>query len=163
MINQLNDSLRVRKANINDLRVIYEFLCDLQCTKFDVYTFNRAFMLNIVKPDNIYLVAEYNSKVVGYLSYNERLLLHHGGRKVGEILEMYVKPEMRSLGVGKLLLDKIKLLSRVMKVQRLELTSDLSREESHKFYVRENFVESHKKFVHDIDLNASENDTEDSD
>lgn len=151
MINDLNDSLRVRKADINDIQPIYKFLCDLTGKDFDSYTFNKAFMLNIIKPENIYLVADYNTRVVGYLSFNSRLVLHHGGLKIDDILEMYVKPEMRSLGVGKLLLDKIKLLSKMAKVHRLEITSDLARVESHNFYLRENFVESHKKFVYDMD------------
>lgn len=151
MINDLNDSLRVRKADINDIQPIYKFLCDLAGKDFDSYTFNKAFMLNIVKPENIYLVADYNTRVVGYLSFNSRLVLHHGGLKIGDILEMYVKPEMRSLGVGKLLLDKIKLLSKMLNVHRLEITSELASIESHNFYLRENFVEIHKKFVYDMD------------
>ena len=151
MISTLHDGLTVRKAHVGDLKEIFDFLCDLVGEEFDSETFNKAFMMNVINPNNIYLVAEYESEVIGYLSFNSRLLLHHGGRKVGEILEMYVKPERRSLGVGKLLLDKIKMLSKVTKVHQLELTSNLARVESHKFYLREEFVESHKKFVYKVD------------
>ncbi len=147
MIEELDDSLTIRRADVSDIKPIFSFLCDLVGEDFDKETFNKAFILNVMNPNNIYLVAEYQSEVVGYLSFNSRLLLHHGGKKIGEILEMYVRPEMRNHGIGKLLLDKIKLLSKTLKVHQLELTSNLARVESHKFYIRENFVESHKKFV----------------
>lgn len=152
MENQLDDSLRVRRADINDIQPIYDFLCELVGEDFDSYTFNKAFMLNIINPNYIYLVAEYQTKVIGYLSFNSRLLLQHGGKKVGEILDMYVKPEMRNMGVGKLLLDKIKMLSMIIKVHQLELTSDVAQVESHNFYIREKFAESQKKFVCKLDL-----------
>ncbi len=156
MVEDLHDGLSVRKAVLNDIKSIFDFLCDLVGEDFDRDTFNKAFMMNVVNPNNIYLVAEYESEVIGYLSFNSRLLLHHGGKKVGEILEMYVRPEKRSLGVGKLLLDKIKMLSKVIKVHQLEVSSNLERAGSHKFYLREGFVESHKKFVYVIDKQGNE-------
>lgn len=151
MNDNFNADLSVRKADINDIKPIFNFLCDLVGEDFDSETFNKAFIMNVTNPNNIYLVAEYKSEVIGYLSFNSRLLLHHGGKKVGEILEMYVKPEQRNLGVGKLLLDKIKMLSKVIKVHQLELSSNIERKGSHKFYLREGFVESHKKFVYLVD------------
>ncbi len=157
MLNQLDDSLKVRRADINDIQPIYDFLCELVDEDFDSYKFSRAFMMNIVKPNNVYLVAEYQSKVVGFLSFSSRLVLQLGGEKVGKILDLYVQPEMRKKGVGKLLLDNIKMQCRSLKVVQLELTSDVARIESHKFYLREDFVENQKKFVHKIDQNENEN------
>ena len=157
MVNELDASLRVRRADVTDINSIYDFICDFVNEDFEAYKFNRAFMLNIVKPDNIYLVAEYQSKVVGFLSFHSQLLLQQGGERIGEILDLYVKPEMRNLGIGKFLLDKIKLLCRVMKVNLIEVTTELALIESHNLFIGENFVENDTKFIFNIDLDETEN------
>jgi N-acetylglutamate synthase-like GNAT family acetyltransferase len=157
MINRIDNSIKIRRADVNDIQPIYTFLCDLVKEDFDSYIFSKAFMINIVKPNYIYLVAEYHSKVVGFLNFNTRMILHRGGKKIGEILVLYVKPNMRNMGIGKLLLDNIKMECKNLNVHQLELTTDIARVESHNFYLEEEFVEREMKYVFKIELKENEN------
>jgi PhnO protein len=157
MNTKLGDGLFVRKVNLNDLKTIHNFVNLLEDEEFDYGIFKSAFYLNLLNTDYIYLIAEFNQKAIGYLSCHTQLLLHHGGQRIGEIQEMYVDMDKRYMGVGKLLLDKLKLLSKINGVHQLEVTANRKRKDSHKFYLKENFEETHKKFVYKIDINKTKN------
>ncbi len=137
----------VRLANLGDLDVIYSFICELEECEIELEKFTRAYHLNLFNIDNIYLVAEYEDEVIGFLSCHTQLLLHHGGETIGEIQEMYVDINHRNLGVGKLLLDELKVIALTKNIIQIEVTSNNLRESTHRFYIRENFKETHKKFV----------------
>jgi len=102
---------------------------------------------NINNPDNIYLIAEENSKSVGYASCHLQILLHHEG-KVAEVQEMFVLPEYRGAGIGKMLMDKIKLMSKEMGATQLEVTTRTFREQAIRFYINQAFQDTHKKLVY---------------
>lgn len=123
---------------------------ELEQTVFNVEDLKRAFESNVNNPDHIYLIAEMNDKPVGYLSCHSQLLLHHGGRKIAEIQEMYVNPESRKNGIGKGLVDELKRIAKLKEVEQLEVTSNNKRGDTHRFYEREKFVQSHKKFTYRI-------------
>lgn len=151
MINGNEDKAIVRLAKLADIKAIYKFVCELEDCHLDEKTFEKAYYLNLFDVDNIYLVAELVSEVIGYLSCHSQLLLHHGGRSVGEIQEMYVDSERRNLGVGKLLLDKLKELAASKNIIQIEVTSNKLRDNTHRFYERENFEQTHKKFVYVVE------------
>jgi len=98
---------------------------------------------------NIYLVAIENEIVIGYVSCHIQKLLHHGG-EVGEIQEMFVIPEKRSLGVGKILIGKLKEIAINRKILQLEVTSNQKRLKAHSFYETQEFTATHKKFIHKL-------------
>lgn len=77
--------------------------------------------------------------VVGILTLAECLSIYAGG-KFGVINELYVVPEYRSEGVGKMLLDEAKDLAEARNWKRLEVTTpgdEFSR--TLHFYEREGF------------------------
>lgn len=151
MNKEIKDIVKVRFAKLNDIRVIYIFVCELEECELELEKFEKAYYLNLFNVDNIYLVAEYNSEVIGYLSCHSQLLLHHGGDKVGEIQEMFTDTEHRNKGIGKLLLDKLKDVAKTKNIIQLEVTSNKVRKSTHQFYKREQFKETHKKFVFVVD------------
>ena len=142
--------VNIRNAEENDFKLIYEYVNLLEETDFDTETQKKAFIKNIKNPDFIYLIAEKNNKPIGYLSCHSQYLLHHGGQKIGEIQEMFVDPDYRGNGIGKKLIDKLKKVAKKINVLQLEVTSNKKRIQTHKFYKRENFINSHEKFTFEI-------------
>lgn len=81
-----------------------------------------------------------DEEAVGILTIAESLGLYAGGR-IGVINELYVLPEYRSEGVGKLLLDAAKELAEQRGWTRLEVTTPgEGYEKTLRFYEREGFV-----------------------
>ncbi len=60
---------------------------------------------------------------------------------------MYVIPEKRKIGVGKKLIDELKRVAKRNGIAQLEVTSNKERTETHRFYQREKFVNTHEKFT----------------
>ena len=90
------DQLTIRKARNSDFEPVYQFVCALEEQVFDKVKQEKIFKENIENPNNIYLIATLGQESVGFLSCHAQNLMHHGGL-VGEIQEMYVVPEHRSL------------------------------------------------------------------
>jgi (aminoalkyl)phosphonate N-acetyltransferase len=146
----MENKLNIRKINANDLKPVFQFVSELEEAVFDPVLFEKAFERNINNPDFIYLIAEINNKPVGYLCCHSQLLLHHGGLKIAEIQEMYVSSENRSMGIGKRLISELKQLAKQEEIMQIEVSSNIERHEAHSFYERENFVQSHKKFIYQL-------------
>ena len=137
----------IREATINDADTIYQFVCALQKKEFDKEAIYKIYNSNISNQDNLYLIAVDETQPIGYISCHLQWLLHHQG-KVAEIQEMYVKPEYRSQGIGKMLMMDVKERSKALGAVQLEVTTRAIREGAIKFYQREEFQDSHKKLVY---------------
>lgn len=140
------ESTTIRLAGTKDFETVYRFINLLEDETFDETTQQLLFAENIANPNIIYLLAFANEMPVGLLSCHIQNLLHHAG-KVGEIQEMYVDASARSLGVGKKLIDRLKVIAQERNVVQLEVTSSFKRADAHRFYERENFIFTHKKFT----------------
>lgn len=145
----------IRKAERNDFDAIHKFICELENETFDFDKQKEIFVQNIQQSNNIYLVAVENNSVVGFVSCHIQDLLHHGG-PIAEIQEMFVVKEMRSAGIGKDLINALKQIVKERNVIQLEVTSNNNRSLTHKFYERENFKHTHKKFVLNLSANLKE-------
>lgn len=140
-------TVTIRRARAKDFESVYQFVCDLQSKIFDKEILKRLYLENLRKKDNFYLVAAQDELLIGYLSCHIQVLLHHAG-KVAEIQEIFVLPEYRSRGVGKLLVDEIKHRTNKAGAIQLEVTTRVIREKAIAFYRRESFEDSHKKLVY---------------
>jgi PhnO protein len=140
----------IRKAAPEDFEIIYSFLCELENTCFDKAAIRKLYRHNLALENNIYLVATLNNEVIGYLSCHGQYLLHHGGL-VGEIREMFVRADKRSLGTGKLLIVGCRKLAESLGMLQLEVTSNNIRTAAHQFYMTQGFALTHKKFVLTLD------------
>ncbi|OJJ14456.1 hypothetical protein BKI52_42500 [marine bacterium AO1-C] len=143
----MQNELIIRRANEKDFSAIYQFVNELEETVFEAEGQKIAFKQNTANPDFIYLLAELNEKPIGFISCHAQYLLHHGGQKIGEIQEMYVSPENRKIGAGKKLMDELKRVAKQNGIVQLEVTSNKKRMATHRFYQRENFINSHEKFT----------------
>jgi PhnO protein len=140
-------AIHIRQAEREDFQWIYQFVNELENQVFDEEKQYKIYLENTANPDHIYLLANIGSLPVGFLSCHVQNLLHHGGL-VGEIQEMYVIENARNLGVGKKLTDRLKEIAAEKNVLQIEVTSSFKRESAHRFYQRERFEHTHKKFVY---------------
>ena len=120
----MNENLFIRKAVPADVPIIlglirelaeFEKLAhELKTTEQDLH--------QILFGDNSFvevLIAEYNSQVVGYA-----LFFHNFSTFVGKpglyLEDLYVKPELRSKGIGKIILEKIISIAKERNCGRVE-------------------------------------------
>jgi GNAT superfamily N-acetyltransferase len=89
-----------------------------------------------------FLAINNTKKVVGILTMGESGAVYAGG-KFGVIHEFYIDPEIRSQGIGKLLLEKAKQKSLDLNWNRLEVGAPPSPawDRTKDFYLREGFQE----------------------
>jgi len=135
----------IKRARLKDIESVFVFVTALENENFDKVTFKNIYRKNIKNKDNTYLLA-WHKEPVGYLSCHIQTLLHHCGQ-VAEIQEMYVPVEKRGQGIGKALLDQLKSILKKRKVKRIEVTSQVTRRQAHRFYLGEDFRMTSKKFV----------------
>lgn len=84
----------------------------------------------------------------GVITVVESLSLYAGGY-IGVINELYVMPDYRSEGVGKMLLDAVKDLAEEREWKRLELTTPGEEyEKTLRFYEREGFDRIGPRYRH---------------
>ncbi len=145
----LPEELSIRSAIENDAPIIYDFLCILEDTPLDQVAFNAVFHHNLTNPLIHYLVAERLSEVVGFVSCHVQYLLHHCG-KVGEIQELFVRPDVRNQHIGQQLVAAINTLALDEDFINLEVTTNQKRTDTIRFYEREAFIRTHFKLVRPI-------------
>lgn len=138
--------MEIRKAQITDFEAVYGFINGLEKEVMDREVQLWIYTENLQNPNIVYLLALDSGKPVGFLSLHVQNLLHHAG-PIGEIQEMFVSEEARSSGIGKQLISEIKRIASEMKIPQLEVTSSFRREAAHRFYEREGFIHTHKKFT----------------
>ena len=141
--------MQIRFAQPQDVETIYQFVCELEATTFNFLLFEKLFIKNISIPNYFYLVAEIDKTLVGYLSCHSQFLLHHCGL-VGEIQELFIRSSHRNLGIGQALVARIQQIADEENWLILEVTCNKKRIDTHRFYRRLDFVDTHLKFVQHI-------------
>lgn len=145
-------ALNIRPATVDDCPTIYAFLCELEEMKLDKTAFHAVFRRNLADPCVRYRVAEVGGEVVGFVSCHIQYLLHHTGR-VGEIQELYVRPESRNRRIGHQLMAFIEAMAQREDFVNLEVTTNQRRTDTIRFYEQMGFVASHRKLVKRLSTN----------
>lgn len=141
----MNDIV-IRPAEPADQSVVYELICDLEDTKLDFEAFRSIYSINIGSTEIVYLVAEYNKAVVGFLSIHVQRILHHTNLTC-ELQELNVFSEYRSMGVGTALMQEAERIAKELGLEEIELTTKIFRKRAQDFYNRLGYINSHLKFV----------------
>ena len=142
-------ALQIRSATPADAPVVYGFLCELEETMFDHAAFYTIFQQNLSNTSIHYLIAEISGEVVGFVSCHVQFLLHHCG-KVGEIQELFVRPDFRNQHIGQQLIAALNTLAIQENFVNLEVTTNQKRLDTIRFYERESFKKTHIKLVKPI-------------
>lgn len=139
-------SISIRPAAVSDVRIVYDFLCELEEETLDFALFQQIFARNLQNPDCHYFLAFDADLCVGYASVHAQWLLHHCG-KVGEIQEMFVVSDYRGKGVGGLLIRQLLEVAQAENFEILEVTANKKRLDTHRFYEQQGLERTHFKFV----------------
>ena len=139
----------IRPAHPNDVQIIYQFICELENILFDFPLFKELFLQNITQPNYCYLVVEYQKEVIGYLSCHAQVLLHHCGL-VGEIQELFIHPAHRNKKIGQQLLLEVERFAQENGWVSLEVTCNKVRLDTHRFYKKAGFTNTHLKFTKEL-------------
>jgi PhnO protein len=139
--------MKIRKVEEYDMLTVYEQICLLEDFKFNINNFQMIFNLNIIDNNILYYLAESEEGVaLGFISCHIQHLLHHGG-KVAEIQELFVKKEYRSQKIGANLVKFVEQEVIALNCVSLEVTAQNKRIQTHAFYKKMDFEQTHLKFT----------------
>ena len=133
----------------DDCRRIYDLICEMEEKALPYDHFSRIWEKQIANPDYISLVCEEDGGVIGVLNLRLEEQLHHA-QLVAEIMEMAVKAEYRSSGIGKALIRWAYQIAQEKGCLQIEASSNQLRTNAHRFYLREGMKNYHYKFTHKL-------------
>jgi (aminoalkyl)phosphonate N-acetyltransferase len=139
------NNITIRPATPSDFDAIYTFVCGLEDEVFDKEEMKRCFDHCLKQENHHYLIAFNGANPVGYISCHGQLLMHHCGL-VYEIQELYVVPEQRRNGLGKLLVAALVQTVSGTDYRLMEVTSNEKRVAAHQFYLNNGFEKTSFKF-----------------
>ena len=140
------ETITIREATAADVETVYALICELEQCELSRQGFQRAFDLQ--RSDERYrcLLAEEGACALAMLNMRMEWQLHHAAR-IAEVMELVVVPAARSKGVGKRLLDAARNIARAEGCAQIELESNRRRLDAHRFYLREQMMQSHVGFT----------------
>ena len=138
--------MKIRKVEKQDLDFVYKAICELENEILDFEVFEMIFNENISNPRNLYLIAENETKGLGFISFHTQNLLHHCGL-VGEIQEFFIHQKYRGQGVGRVLINEILNFADQYNLKSIEVTTNKNRIENVAIYENLGFALSHNKFT----------------
>lgn len=147
-----------RTASASDCRQVYELICQLEEKQLSYEVFFRIWTEQRNSPHYLCLVCEEDGNLLGMLNLRFEEQLHHDGW-IAEITEMYVRPSLRSKGIGKALIQRAYGISREKGCLQIEACCNQLRLQAHRFYQREGMKNYHFKFSHNLQGNVPEENT----
>ncbi|MCL6220479.1 GNAT family N-acetyltransferase [Zunongwangia pacifica] len=139
--------LKIREAKIDDFDIIFRFINQLKESEFDKATQHQIFSENLKQQNILYFVAEVEDQVIGFVSCHIQSLLHHAS-KIAEIQEFFIAEDFRRKGYGKIILDHLISVIKALKIPQIELSTNIKRTNTHKFYENYGFKVTSYKFVY---------------
>jgi ribosomal protein S18 acetylase RimI-like enzyme len=141
----------IRAATADDLPAILTMLADDQLgatreSADDLTPYRKAFEEIDADSNQRLVVAERNGEVIGTLQLTFIAGLSRRGSKRGLIEAVRVRRDSRDIGLGTTLTRWAIEESRAQGCSLVQLTSDKSRTDAHRFYERLGFVRSHEGF-----------------
>ncbi|RZF07164.1 GNAT family N-acetyltransferase [Streptomyces albidoflavus] len=148
---RFDDTLLIRRAEASDVAAIVAMLADdpLGATREspdDLTPYLAAHTRLAADPNQHLVVAERAGKVVGTLQLTLIPGLSRRAATRSLIEGVRVHADERGSGLGTLLIEWAVETSRAEGCQLVQLTSDATREDAHRFYERLGFVASHVGF-----------------
>lgn len=141
----------IRRANREDVEAIVRLLVDDQLgatrdSADDLGPYLKAFEGIDADPNQLLMVADENGEVVGTFQLTVIPGLSRKGSLRGQIEGVRVRSDQRGTGLGGTLMNWAVDESRRRGCALVQLTSDQSRVDAHRFYERLGFTASHQGF-----------------
>lgn len=145
------DRIEIRKAGPNDLPAIVELMADDALgRRREEYKlplpkcYIDAFYNISNDSNNDLLVVCLGERVIGFLQITFTQYLSHKGSKRATIENVRVDKDCRDLGIGTRLMNYAIELAKNNDCSIVQLTSDKSRKDAHRFYERLGFKATHE-------------------
>ncbi len=143
--------LSFREATEGDLQAIVEMLADDELgaareSLDDLAPYRTAFGEVDRNPNQLLLVAERAGDVVGTAQLTFMAGLSHRGMWRADIEAVRIRTDQRGSGLGTLLIERCIEAARERGCGMVQLTSNSSRLDAHRFYERLGFAKSHTGF-----------------
>ncbi len=150
MLKTMTD-VEIRRATRDDLPAILQLLFDDQLgasreTPEDLTPYTEAFAEIDADPAQLLMVADRNGTVIGTLQLTIIPGLARRGAKRGLVEAVRVGASARGTGLGTTLMEWAIEESRARGCALVQLTSDKTRTDAHRFYERLGFVATHEGF-----------------
>lgn len=137
---QTTTSLVVRRVSPEDTAAIVELSGQLGYEISIEAVTERIRTLTARPASQVAFVACLNAEVVGWI---ETVIEHHlQSPPHGMITGLVVRDDVRGLGVGKRLCAEVEAWTRSNGIALLRVTSRMTRERAHRFYLREGFTQT---------------------
>jgi ribosomal protein S18 acetylase RimI-like enzyme len=143
----------IREAREDDLpAIVHVFAGDALGGRGDLWTeanapaYRRAFAAIVASPDNTLFVVEADGAVIGTFQVTVIPGLVGFGRTRAKVESVHVRPEWRGKGIGERMVAHAEAFAREAGAGSLELSSNKSRLDAHRFYRRLGFAQSHEGF-----------------
>lgn len=141
--------MRFREATLADLPDVVALLADDVLGKARDHPvvdalYERAFSEIASDPRNFLVVADDDGQVVGCMQLTYIPGLGRHGAERAQVEAVRVRSDRRGLGVGSRLMEWAIDQARARGCTLVQLTSDKSRSDAHRFYERLGFVASHE-------------------
>ncbi|WP_345994004.1 GNAT family N-acetyltransferase [Sulfurimonas sp. HSL-1716] len=146
----MKETITIHRAKENDAHVVAKFVEKLleeimqkintNAFNFDLEQTTKRLEEFIKSEKNFVFIAKEEEKIRGFISVYESFALYAEGA-FGTIAELYVCPKYRSQGIGKMLIEKVKIFGSERGWKRLEVTTPPlpQFDETLSFYEKESF------------------------
>ena len=138
--------MEIRLARVEDVEAAYGLMCDMEAAALDETAFRRIYADTLNNPSAPCLVAEEEGDVIGFLHLRMEEQLCRCG-KTAEIMELVVRSDVRSHGIGARLFEAAVQLAMENGRIRLEVASNRVRERAHAFYRKQGMQQTHFKLT----------------
>lgn len=143
----MEEGYTIRQALESDAASVKCLLEELENRVFDQAIFDRIYMEYLRTPHTLMKVAlRGETEIAGFISCKGQSLLHHEGM-VFEIQELIVTEAHQGRGIGRKLIEALRLELLHHGAISLEVTTNKRRKEAHAFYQSVGFLNSHEKFT----------------
>jgi GNAT superfamily N-acetyltransferase len=152
----VSDAVRVRRARESDLPALDRLYRELHLDEYDDLapssaTMRAGFRKVARNRDHHLLVAEHRGEVVGSAHLLIFRHLGHGTRPAGIVENVIVRSDRRSRGIGARILEAAEEIARRERCYKMALTSNVARNEAHKFYEHLGWRRTHFGFSLELD------------
>lgn len=142
----MNIDLEIREVQPKDEEKVRLLLDELEQRIADPSIFHAIFKEYLQRTEAVFLVAEVDRKVIGFISCLGQRLLHHEGW-VYEIQELIITETFQGKKIGQALIEEVRRRLEPRGIKSIEVCSNKRRKKAHAFYQAVGFANSHEKFT----------------
>ncbi len=147
------DPLEIRKATIDDIPLVLQLYAQKDIDNgviLSIKEANRIFRKFQLYPEYFLFIGIINNSIVGTFELLIMDNLAHMGRPSGIVEDVVVDSKYRSKGIGRKMMEYAMDFCREKRCYKLALSSNIHREDAHKFYENLGFKKHGYSFLTEL-------------